>query len=447
MIYVQKKEIYVMHFKKLLILSAVTFLSFTISAQEKAVYTLTADEAVILATDNNVNLKRQKLNLDLLKKKNATSWNSVSPSVSGTGTYSHSFLETKPANPVTDTLSGTVSVSMALSPALFTSIKTAALNYENGKSSYEDAVRSIELNVRKLYYSLIFAKENISLQERNLETAKQRYELNLDKYNKGQLSELDMLSSMYSYDSAKPSLESSIITYENNIATFKQTLGLKQDEEIILTGSLDDFSKLGEISVDVIIEEIPSVKTLKRNLEIAKANLMATRFTAWGPSVSLGYNYGYSSALANDEWSDFSNSTNSLSVNVRIPLDGYLPWSTGSVNIAAMKTSVKDLELQLENEKTTAELNIQNIVKKIKQAESQLTALEQNVQLAQKTYDMTLNAYNHGSRDLLTLQSTADALLSAKTSLQSQLYTLASAILDLENTLGIPFGTLGKTEN
>ena len=70
MIYIRKKEIYVMHFKKLLILSAVTFLSFTISAQEKAVYTLTADEAVILATDNNVNLKRQKLNLDLLKKKN-----------------------------------------------------------------------------------------------------------------------------------------------------------------------------------------------------------------------------------------------------------------------------------------------------------------------------------------------------------------------------------------
>lgn len=432
--------------KKLLVLSVFTFLSFAIYSQELTARQLTVEDAVILATDNNVTLKRQKLNLELLEKKKNTSWNSASPSLSGTGSYSHSFKEATITNPATDSLSGTVSVSMALTPALFSSIKTASLNYENGKSSYEEAVRSIELSVRKLYYSLIFAKENIALQERNIETAKQRYELNLDKYNKGQLSELDMLSSRYSYESAKPNLESSIITYENNIATFKQTLGIKQTEEIILTGSLEDFSDVGEISVDAVIEEIPSVKTIKRNIEIAKANLMATRFSAWGPTVSLGYNYGYSSAKANDEWSDLSNSTNALSVNVKIPLDGYLPWSTGAVNIASMKANVEDLELQLENEKTTVELNIQNSVKKIKQAQSQLSSLEKNVELAQKTYDMTLSAYNHGSKDLLTLQSSADSLLSAKTNLQSQSYTLISAILDLENTLGVPFGTLGESE-
>jgi len=56
---------------------------------------------------------------------------------------------------------------------------------------------------------------------------------------------------------------------------------------------------------------------------------------------------------------------------------------------------------------------------------------------------MTLNAYNHGSKDLLTLQNSADSLLSAKINLMQQKYTLISAVLDLENTLGIPFGSLG----
>ena len=55
---------------------------------------------------------------------------------------------------------------------------------------------------------------------------------------------------------------------------------------------------------------------------------------------------------------------------------------------------------------------------------------------------MTLTAYNHGSKDLLTLQTAADNLLKAKTNEQSQLYSLISAILDLENTLGVPFGTI-----
>ena len=65
---------------------------------------------------------------------------------------------------------------------------------------------------------------------------------------------------------------------------------------------------------------------------------------------------------------------------------------------------------------------------------------------AQKSYDMTLTAYNHGSRDLLTLQNAADALMRAKTDREYLLYSLISAVLDLENTLGIPFGSLGKEE-
>ena len=70
--------------------------------------------------------------------------------------------------------------------------------------------------------------------------------------------------------------------------------------------------------------------------------------------------------------------------------------------------------------------------------------LDRNVELAQKSYDMTLTAYNHGSRDLLTLQNASDALLRAKTDRESHIYNLICAVMDLENTLGIPFGSLGK---
>ena len=139
----------------------------------------------------------------------------------------------------------------------------------------------------------------------------------------------------------------------------------------------------------------------------------------------------------------WSTTGNALGVSVSIPLDGYLPWSTGALSVAAQKATLKDLQLQLENQKTTAEISIQNSAKSIMQAQSQLDLRKKNVELAQKTYDMTLNAYNHGSRDLLTLQNAADSLMSAKINLMQQKFTLISAVLDLENTLGIPFGTLG----
>ena len=73
--------------------------------------------------------------------------------------------------------------------------------------------------------------------------------------------------------------------------------------------------------------------------------------------------------------------------------------------------------------------------------------LEKNVELAQKKYDMTQPAYNHGSKDFLTLQNAADSLMNAKISLMSQKITLLNTVLSLENTLGLPFGTLMNEES
>lgn len=401
---------------------------------------LTVDDAVMLAADNNISLQRQKISVDLSKKRSDFSWNSVSPSIRASGSYSLPFDNTDKW-----TMGASVSLSMNLTPSLYTSIRGAKMNYEQGILNYEAAVRTVELNVRKLFYNLLYTKEYLNLLQRNMDTAKQRYNLNKDKYNRGQLSELDLFSSQYNYESMIPTFESAQISYDNSIASFKQTLGIAQNVEIELSGNLEDYDFIEEITIDTAIDEIPSVKAIQAQIDSAKNQLLATRFTAWGPSISLSYSYGKQNSLPIMRIGDISWSTtgNALGVSVSIPLDGYLPWSTGALSVAAQKATLKDLQLQLENQKTTAEISIQNSAKSIMQAQSQLDLRIKNVELAQKTYDMTLNAYNHGSRDLLTLQNAADSLMSAKINLMQQKFTLISAVLDLENTLGIPFGTLG----
>ena len=400
---------------------------------------LTVDDAVILAADNNISLQRQRISLNTLEKKKDTSWNGISPSLSASGNMSIPFEENSKMS-----YSISASASLNFTPSLFSAIKTAKLNYENGVTSYENAVRTVELNVRKVFCNLLYTKENIQLQERKLETAKSLYESNLAKYNRGQLSELDLLNSQYNYESTIPTLQSLQINYDNSIATFKQTLGLNQSEEIELVGNIEDFLNIGKIEINKNIEEVPAVKTILANMELAKTQLLATRFSAWGPSLSASYSYGKS---GNFESSDLRTTGNALSLSLRIPLDGFLPWSNGALSIANQKANLQDLELQLKEKKESTELEIQNSIKKIEQAQAQLNVLENNVELAQKRYNMTLTAYNHGSKDLLTLQNASDALMTARINLSSQKITIFSAILDLENILGVPFGTLGKTDN
>ncbi len=427
--------------KRLIIVLASVFLIFSLSAQESPsnIRTITVEDAVILAADNNISLKRQKLNLDLLEKRNKSSWNSASPSASISGNFSKPLGEN--ADGYNYSLSA--SVNLALTPSLYTSIQDAKLKYESGKTSYEDAVRQVELNVRKLFYSLLFTQESINLQKRNMETARLRYENNRDKYNRGQLSELDLLQSQYSYESQRPSIESAEIAYQNNLASFKQTLGIAQNKKIELSGSINDALPPESFTITQTVDELPSIKKIKTNIEIQKNSLLATRFSAYGPTISAGYTYG-KSGNNRTEGFDGMQTQNSLSLGIRIPLDGYLPWSNGSLSIENQKSNLRDLELQLENERTTAELTLQNSIKNILQKQSQMEMLNRNVEIAQKSYDMTLAAYNHGSRDLLTLQNASDALLRAKTDRESHIYNLISAVLDLENTLGIPFGSLGN---
>ena len=286
---------------------------------------LTVDDAVILAADNNISLQRQRISLNTLEKKKDTSWNGISPSLSASGNMSIPFEENSKMS-----YSISASASLNFTPSLFTAIKTAKLNYENGVTSYENAVRTVELNVRKVFCNLLYTKENIQLQERKLETAKSLYESNLAKYNRGQLSELDLLNSQYNYESTIPTLQSLQINYDNSIATFKQTLGLNQSEEIELVGNIEDFLNIGKIEINKNIEEVPAVKTILANMELAKTQLLATRFSAWGPSLSASYSYGKS---GNFESSDLRTTGNALSLSLRIPLDGFLPWSNGALSI------------------------------------------------------------------------------------------------------------------
>ncbi len=434
--------------KKVMFLAAFLLSSvFVFSQTEKkslsegeSVIKLTVDEAVKLALENNVSVKSSELALNLKKRQKNSSWNSISPTASLSGT----FTDDLEADSKKTSVSGTVGI--ALSPSLYSSIKSAILAYEAGQLSYEATARSVELSVRKSFYNILYEQENIAAQEKSLETAQQTYDANLAKYNRGQLSELDLLSSQYKLESKKPNIISLKNSYKNDIASFKQILGIGLSLNIHLEGNFDDVIKNLSLDEDILygdLDTLPSVKSAQNSVDSAKAGLLASRFSAYGPTVTGSYTYGKTKI---DGVSDPTTS-NTLSLGVKIPLDGWLPWSTGALSVASQKEKLEELKLKLDDERTSAAINVRNSYNTILQAQSQLETLKKNVELMQRTYDMTRIAYNNGSKDLLTLQTAEDNLLTAKTALQQQEYTLITNVLTLESTLGLPFGTFSNSES
>lgn len=434
--------------KKIFTCALALFFTAAVFAQTKsqtdektdAILRLTVDDAVKYALENNVSVKKSELALNLKKRAKNSSWNAISPTL----TVSGSFKDDLEKDTYSTGISGSAEIS--LSPSIFSSIKSALIAYDAGQLSYEDTKRSVELNVRKSFYNILYQKENLAAQERSLETAQQTYDSNLAKYNRGQLSELDLLNSQYNVESKKPTITSLKNTYTNDIASFKRVLGIGLSINIELEGDLDDVVQKVKLSEEILhgdIDALPSVKSAQNSVDSAKAKLLSTRFSAYGPSLTASYTYGKTKTKNVDDLS----TTNSLSLGVKIPLDGYLPWSTGALSVASQKESLEELKLQLDDEKTSAAINVRNSYNTILQAQSQLETLEKNVSLMQRSYEMTRIAYNNGSKDLLTLQKAEDNLLTAKTSLQLQEFTLISNVLTLESTLGVPFGTFSNVTN
>lgn len=425
-----------MNLKGIFLLFLPFLLMNVLSAQKKS---LTIEDAVQLAKENNISVKTAENTLDNLELLNKYSWNSVSPTATLSGNISDDIENDS------SSFSFSGSVNLNLKTNLYSEIKGAKLNYEKGLLTYSEAVRQIELSVRKNFYNLIYQKENLVLQKRSLETSKTQYLNNQEKFQNGKISELDAFTSRVNYESKKPVVESAEINFQNDLATFKQLLGISQQTEIELDGSLDEILNLKEISFDLlpkVDKPAPDVKSAEYNVEIAKNSLLDSRFSAYAPTVTGSYSYGkvYGKNQKTDKYG--WTTTNKLSVGISVPLDGVLPWSARAVNIKTNKNALDTAEKNLEDAKTTVAVQTESYIRKINQAVKQLDSLKSTEKLAEQTYKMTLAAYNYGKTDFLSLQNANDSVLSAGVNLKSQAYTLISTILDLESVLGLEFGTL-----
>lgn len=401
---------------------------------------LTIDKAVEYALLGNTSVKQGNLSLEQKKRQADHAWNSVLPSIRASASISKTLSEQN--NPASFSLGG--SVNIGLSPSIYTSIKSAQLNYEMQESSYEATLRSVELNVRKLFYSLLYEKENLDLLQTSVNNTQTQYNNVQTKYRNGLVSQNDVLSSQINWQNSQINLEVAKGNHQGNLATFKQVLGIPQSTELILKGNLEDVTKFTDFDLTKVSGNSSNVSSVEKQLELAKIQLLATRFAAWGPSLSAGYSYN---AGGNTETGLKSNNYGTLSLSVSIPLDGYLPWSNGSQSIQNQLDNITKLEMDLEDAKVSSDINIETYLKKIRQCQSNIELRKKSVDLAQQSYNMVSQAYSRGTKDLTALQNSLASLENARMNLKSETMNLANAILELENVLGVPFGTFTNSVN
>ncbi len=420
----------------------IVFLSPVLFAESRSI---DVDQAVDMAITSNLNLQVTSIETQTRKRDRDSAWNVFIPSISGSVDMGHSrtllsdpapnaFYDYEPAWNVT----AGVNLNLPLNAAAATGIRQTIIDYEASMLGYSDAVKQLNRDVRKLFYNLLAMEANIKLKIFNIEVAEKRYIQATENYSNGLISELEMLQAQVSVENEKPALNALKTQHAGSMMSFKMLLGLPLTDEITLKGNLDDLTyyrlnttelidtyAAGRMDILQLEKQIESLKNTKKLQAEYERTPTISLYSQWGTSVD--------DPFEGENWEEGIWADNlSLGVQLVFPLDGFIPGSSTAVSLENLEDSIKTLELQRKAMYDAAAMEITNLVMSLENSMNTIDTYSLNEDLARKSFELTSEAYDLGTRELLDVETAQESYLSASLNILGEKINYINNLLDLQ---------------
>jgi outer membrane protein TolC len=297
---------------------------------------------------------------------------------------------------------------------------------------YETAKKKLVVETAKTYYSLLKDEKNIDLLTLKLDSAKKQLEKDSAGYKNGIVSELNFQRSALSVASAQLDLRQAESTFRTAMVDFLFDMGIKEPRAPVILVDVMEIKKydLNPIALtDKYLFESADVIKAKNNIENKELALQKTKFTNYGPSVSLSFGVN---AAPDSRTKDFS-LTDTLrgTVGVSIPIDSWIPNSKSNQSLASLGNEVEKAKIDLESTLSAARDSIFSSVIKLNNYWESIEIARSKVELSVKTYDITERAFNQGNIERLTLEAQRDALAESRQQLLTAELLYKNTVLDL----------------
>jgi outer membrane protein TolC len=169
------------------------------------------------------------------------------------------------------------------------------------------------------------------------------------------------------------------------------------------------------------------------------------QFYALLPTLSLSWNRNSVYSWFGDS-GDWMNS-GQLTISLGIRLHSLIPFSTDFQGVRNMDDQIKTANLGLSQLINGTEIEVYNIILELERTYANTNALQQTVDLAERAYRLTEQAYQAGLQDFFQVQNAEQSLQQARVQMLEQQFNYLNSLIDLEYALGVPFGTIsGRRE-
>jgi len=449
---------------------------------------LTPDEAVERALKNNLSLESARASSGTKKRASDLSWNQFIPSVTAGGslildnekTTSKGVTAVAPTGMLSNPLvagmippgvtlppgadiylsvpysvelsqwhvAGSIQASLTISIAMFENMKRLRLDYEGGLIGYEKAKSQLERDVRKAYNSMLLLQENINLLKENFEAAGRRVNMAQANYNAGLAPELSFLQAQVAVENMKPMIDQAENGFRLSLAQFAMFLGLPYDTPFELI-PVENETAFIPLDVQELISKAasgkPDIQELKHTILMLQSARKAQAFSLL-PALTLSWNTQpvFIRDPWKDDWGEKDNwqKSGALTISLGLRLNSLIPFSADFQGIKNMDDQIRTANIGLAQLIRGTEIEIYNTILSLEKTQATTEAQTQTVDLAERAYRLTENAYRAGLQDLLQVQNAELELKQAKVSMLEQHFNYLNGLLDLEYAIGVPYGTL-----
>jgi outer membrane protein TolC len=442
---------------------------------------LDPNEAVERAIKSNLGLESARVTASTKKRASDYSWNQFIPNVTvgasvimdnekSTASFSRpipgtgmpvtfegisgiagpQFFVSDPIDVSQWHIAGSVQVSLNISLAMFENMNRLKLDYQSGLIAYDKAKLQLERDVRKAYNSMLLLQENIALLRENFEAAGRRVQLAQANYRAGLAPELTLLQAQVAVENMKPAIDQVENGFRLSMANFAMFMGLAYDTpfELLPLEKVTDF-----ISLDVkeLISRSasgkPDINELRHNILLLQSARKAQAQSLL-PALTLSWNT--TPAFTGDPWkddwgdNDLWRKSGSLTITLGLRLHSLIPFSPDFQGVKNLDDQITGANIGLARMIQGTEIEIYNTVLALNKTQITAEAQKKTVELAERAYRLSEQAFRAGLQDLLQVQNAELELKQAKVSMLEQQFNYLNGLLDLEYSIGVPFGTLNS---
>jgi len=272
---------------------------------------------------------------------------------------------------------------------VFELIKLANIQRELQSLIKEDVQRTLESQVKDLFYGLLYRKAIIKLQEENVNYWEENYRVVSAKFSAGVVPKVDLLRARSQLEQAKAQLEQAKVDYLKALEDFKALLKLEGDVEPEGTLELREFNPKEEELLQALKEKNSTLRVAKKSVELAQGTVELKRAQNF-PTVNGFANYqlftGRRSFFGSTE--QLKGYSFGVSINYLI-FDGFsrkAEISEAELDLLKQRENLLQLEYDLKARLRSILLSINSLQTQIKAVQSSLEFAKEGLRLSTERY-------------------------------------------------------------